>query len=220
VAQILSLNVAAEPVPVPGRPRPSGIGKVPVNEPVEVRDPGTKRGGLGSGLVGDQVMERRHHGGSDQAVYAYARESLDWWESQLGRDLTNGMFGENLTTIGVEVDNAVIGERWQIGESVVLQVTDARIPCATFRGRMGERGWLRRFTEAERSGAYFRVVQGGLIRAGDDIKVVHRPDHGVTIALAFRALLRDRTLLPELLAAGDDLSDELRRFVGRRSPAA
>jgi MOSC domain-containing protein YiiM len=217
VPSVLSVNIARSAEPVPGRKAPSGIGKQPVDHAVEVRDPGPKKGGLGGGLVGDHVMERRHHGGSDQAVYAYARESLDWWESELGRRLPEGMFGENLTTLGVDVDNALIGERWRIGDSVVLQVTDARIPCATFRGRMGVRGWLRRFTEAERSGAYLRIVRGGAIRTSDRLEIVHRPAHGVTVALAFRALLRDRTLLPELLAAGDDLSDELRRFVARRA---
>lgn len=115
----------------------TGIDKRPVAEPVEVRAPGPKHGGLGSGLVGDVVYDQRHHGGDDQAVYAYAREDLDWWSAELGRDLTNGCFGENLTTSGLEVTGARIGERWRIGSEVVLEVSVPRIPCSTFTTWLG-----------------------------------------------------------------------------------
>src|SRR3954449_3406610 len=97
-----------------GRPHPNpyknalstGIVKVPVDEPVEVRDPGPKTTGLGSGLVGDFIGDGKHHGGDDQAVYAFQREDLDEWERRLGRKLPNGFFGENLTTSGLEVNDA------------------------------------------------------------------------------------------------------------------
>src|SRR6187402_2177272 len=110
------------------RPRGGGsaIGKRPVPS-AQVRDPGPKRGGLGSGVVGDDVGSRKHHGGSSQAVYAVAREELDWWGAELGRELPDGMFGENLTTVGLDVDGAVMGERWRVG-SAVLEVTGPRIP--------------------------------------------------------------------------------------------
>lgn len=183
---LLSVNLA--------RPRPNpdkslertGIDKQPVAGPVAVRDPGPRRTGLGSGLVGDVIGDLVHHGGSEQAVYAFAREELDDWERRLGRSLPNGCFGENLTTRGVEVSAARIGERWQIGETVVLEVTAPRIPCATFRGWIGEKGWLKTFTEVGRPGAYLRVVVPGQVRAGDRVRVVHRPDHDVTVALTFR----------------------------------
>ena len=210
---VLSVNVASRAEAVPYKHVPSGIGKQPVTDPVEVRDPGPKRGGLGSGLVGDVIGDQRHHGGSDQAVYAYSRESLDGWERALGRDLPAGWFGENLTTEGLDVDGAVLGERWRIGSTVVLQVSSPRIPCGTFRGRMGEPGWLRRFADAARPGAYLRVVVSGTIQAGDPITVIDRPDHGVSIALMFRAVLREPALLPQLAAAGADLSEELRSIV-------
>lgn len=201
-----------------GRPAPNpykqskatGINKVPHDGPVEVRAPGPKRTGLGSGLVGDHVGDGKHHGGDQQAVYAFAREDLDRWQQSLGRLLPNGHFGENLTTRGLDVSNARLGERWRIGDEVVLQVTCPRTPCATFRGRMAERGWLKRFTADERPGAYLSVVVPGRIRSGDPVDVVHRPEHDVTVALTFRALLIDRTLLTRLLAAGDDLPSELK----------
>jgi MOSC domain-containing protein YiiM len=192
--------------------RLTGIDKRPTTEAVGVRAPGDKRSGAGSGLVGDEIGDHRHHGGDEQAVYAYAREELDDWSQRLGRELRDGMFGENLTTSGLEVSEAVIGERWRVGDTVVLQVTGPRIPCGTFRAHMAEQGWLKTFAVAARSGAYLCVVTPGAVRAGDEVAVVHRPDHGVTARLAFRALTRERDLLPQLLAAGDDLPDELRHM--------
>jgi MOSC domain-containing protein YiiM len=199
-----------------GRPRPNphkavgwtGIGKQPTDGPVEVRAPGPKTTGLGSGLVGDFIGDGKHHGGDDQAVYAFQREDLDEWERRLGRELPNGFFGENLTTIGLDVNEARIGERWRIGQQVVLQVTAPRIPCSTFRGWMGEKGWARTFTAVGRPGAYLRVVAPGAIQAGDAIEVIDRPDHEVTITLLFKATTTERELLPELLAAEAYLDPE------------
>jgi len=206
-----------------GRPRPNpyktvettGIGKEPVTGPVEVRDPGPRRGGLGSGLVGDFIGDRKHHGGDEQAVYAYQREDLDRWQERLGRPLPNGFFGENLTTRGIDVAEARVGERWRIGTEVELAVTAPRIPCSTFRGWVGEKGWVKRFTADARPGTYLRVVRPGTIRAGDPITVVHRPDHDVTVSLFFRSQLTERDLVPRLLAAGDDLPTGTREDVER-----
>lgn len=185
----------------------TGIDKRPVDGPVRVSAPGPKGVG-GSGLAGDAVCETRHHGGDDQAVYAVAREDLDEWERILGRALPDGSFGENLTTEGIDVSGALIGERWGIGEEVVLEVTSGRIPCRTFQGHLGEKGWVKRFTERGAPGAYLRVVHPGEIRAGDPVRIVHRPDHEVTVALQFRAVTTERTLLPRLLAAGPALHPE------------
>ncbi len=185
----------------------TGIGKQPVQDPVQVRDPGPKTGGLGSGLVGDHIGDGKHHGGDNQAVYAFQREDLDAWQERLGRELPNGFFGENLTTVGVDVNNARIGERWRIGE-VELQVTSPRIPCATFRGWMGEKSWAKLFTAAARPGAYLRVITPGLIQTGDEVVVTDRPAHDVSVALVFRATTVQRELLPELLAASEFLDPE------------
>ncbi|KOG42026.1 MOSC domain-containing protein [Streptomyces decoyicus] len=188
----------------------TGIDKRPVDGPVPVTAPGPKGTG-GSGLAGDAVVDLRHHGGDDQAVYAYAREDLDDWQRELGRELANGFFGENLTTSGVEVTGARIGERWRVGPQLLMEVTSPRIPCRTFHGWLGERGWLKRFTQAAVPGAYLRVIEAGEIRAGDAVEVVHRPDHEVTIELMFRALTSQRELLPRLLEAGGALPEEARR---------
>ncbi|GAA4237136.1 hypothetical protein GCM10022254_48410 [Actinomadura meridiana] len=100
----------------------------------------------------------RNHGGPDQAVYAYAREDLDFWEDELGRPLPNGVFGGNLTTTGIDVNGARIGERWRLASETVLEVSCARIPCATFQGWLAEKGWIKRFTRTARPGAYLQVI--------------------------------------------------------------
>ncbi len=188
----------------------TGIDKRPVDGPVQVSDPGAKGVG-GSGLAGDAVCDLRHHGGCDQAVYAFAREELDAWEKELGRPVPNGFFGENLTTSGVTVSEALIGERWLVGGELILEVTSGRIPCRTFAGQVGERGWVKRFTQRGVTGAYLRVIRPGTIRAGDPVEIVHRPEHSVTAALQFRAVTTERQLLPSLLAAGDALHGEALR---------
>ena len=209
MGQILSVNVGhAEPNPYKSA-KSTGIGKRPVTGPVDVRAPGPKRSGLGSGLVGDFVGDTKHHGGDLQAVYAFQREDLDAWQDRLGRELPNGFFGENLTTTGMDVNEARVGEVWQVGSTLRLQVTSPRIPCATFRGWMGERAWAKTFVTAGRPGTYLSVLVPGPVSAGDPVAVVHRPDHDVTAALVFRATTTERDLLPQLLAAGDDLEPEI-----------
>lgn len=187
----------------------TAIDKHPVAGAVELRAPGPKEGGLGSGVVGDEICDRRHHGGDDQAVYAYAREDLDGWAAELGREIPGGMFGENLTTTGIDVNGARIGERWQVGDEAVLEVSLPRIPCRTFADQMREQGWIKTFTRRAQPGAYLRVVVPGRVKEGDPVTVLHRPDHDVTVALTFRALTLEPELLPQLLAA-DALPDKVR----------
>ena len=171
---VLSVNIGRAQVAECSSIGVTGIDKRPVTGPIEVRAPGAKRDGLGSGLVGDAVCDRRHHGGDDQAVYVYAREDLDTWATALGRPLDNGCFGENLTTAQLDVTEALIGERWRIGDALLLEVSSPRIPCRTFAGWLAEHGWIRRFTRAARPGAYLRVIAPGSVRQGDGIDVAHR----------------------------------------------
>lgn len=133
MAQVISVNLGTRTATADSKIGVSGIDKRPVAGPVQVRAPGVKGVG-GSGLAGDDVCDLRHHGGDDQAVYAYAREDLDGWAAELGRVLPNGVFGENLTTSGLPVTSALIGERWRIGERLVLEVSVPRVPCRTFAG--------------------------------------------------------------------------------------
>ena len=207
-----------------GRPKPrtwAGIGKtsiekLPVDGPVRVHR---------LGLDGDQVSDVKHHGGVDQAVYAFAREDLDHWTEALGEPIRDGLFGENLTTSGYDVNSAEIGERWRVG-GVVLEVASVRIPCNDFKGWLGKSGfdntaWVKRFAAAARPGPYLRVVEDGELQAGDAIELVHRPGHGVTVSHMFRALTTDRQLLPDLLVV-DGLVEEARRnaeeYVAKHGP--
>ncbi|WP_064743172.1 MOSC domain-containing protein [Pseudonocardia spinosispora] len=214
---LLSVNV--------GKPKPTthssvgmtAIDKQAVSGPVEIADPGPKGVG-GSGLAGDAVCDLSFHGGSDQAAYAYAREDLDSWQSEMGRPLPAGVFGENLTTLGLDITEALIGERWRIGETCVLEVTAPRIPCRTFAAWLTEKGWVRRFVARGVPGAYLRVITPGPVAAGDRLDVVLRPGHEVTIGLAFRAMTTEQHRLPSLLAAEPALSTTLRTRIHRRIP--
>jgi MOSC domain-containing protein YiiM len=193
-ATVLSVSV--------GRPQVrdwAGIGRTSIEKhavtgPVAVRT---------LGIDGDQVSDTEHHGGVDQAVYAFAREDLDRWVEWLGQPIRDGQFGENLTTSGIDVNEAEVGERWAIG-TVELEVASVRIPCNDFKNWMGTGGydnsaWVKRFTAVGRPGPYFRVVREGVLEAGDEIRVVHRPGHGVTVSTMFAALMTRQELLPELL---------------------
>ncbi len=215
MSRVLQVNLA---VPEPNDAKSvgvTGINKQPVTYPVAVRAPGPK--GLpperASGLAGDRIFDIEHHGGDDQAVYAYAREDYDWWAQELGHALQGGLFGENLTLAGVDVNGAELGDTWRIGKELVLRTTFGRIPCATFQRKMGERDWLQRFTAAGRPGAYLRVLTPGDVQAGDEVTVIERAGHGVTIADAFRAwMLEPRRLVTYLEVDGlpEAFKDDIR----------
>jgi MOSC domain-containing protein YiiM len=213
VGSVLSVNVGV-PRPNPAKQLAmTGIDKRPVDHPVRITAPGVRKGT--SGLAGDPIGDTDHHGGDDQAVYAYAREDYDWWERELGRPLTGGTFGENLTTVGVDLTGALIGEVWRIGDRLELAATFGRIPCATFQSQMAEPQWVKRFARENRTGAYLRVVTSGEVRAGDPIEIVHRPTRGMTIAEAFRIYMHEPSELKRLLEA-DGLPEGLRADIERR----
>jgi MOSC domain-containing protein YiiM len=150
------------------------------------------------GLDGDECADKEHHGGFDQAVYAYAREDLDWWTEQLGRELRNGLFGENVTTAGIDISAALIGETWRMGTAVV-QVTAPRIPCVTFKSWLAEPHWVKRFAAAGRPGTYLRVLTSGVVQAADELAVVSTPSQAVTVAESMRAFYGDRDIMHRLL---------------------
>ena len=189
--RIVSVNsgVMTE-VDVGGEPVLAGIDKRP--------RPGRVAVGL-LGLDGDEFSARQTPDGPDRALCAYAREDLDWWTERLGRELRDGQFGESITTSGVDIAAAGIGETWRLGTAVV-QLTEPRIPCATFQAWIGEGHWVRRLTASGRTGAMFRVLAPGSVAAGDEIEVLGRPERRVTVAEAVRAYCGDRELMRAVLA--------------------
>src|SRR4051812_49002430 len=209
MARLLSVNVG-KPKQIGvrrGRPQMSAIGKAPVAGRVKVE---------GVNLAGDDQADRRVHGGPDKAVYAYAAEDIAWWARELDRDdLPPGIFGENLTTEGVDVTNALIGERWRIG-TVELEVCQPRFPCFKLGLRFGDPLMLKRFARAERPGAYLRIVTEGELQAGDEVDITHPPSHGVTIAQVSRAVLLDDDGL-EAAAAAPELPESLQRWMLERA---
>jgi MOSC domain-containing protein YiiM len=181
--RVLSVNIGGvRHFEYNGRPAKSAIWKSPVAGRAAAR---------GVNLAGDDQADRDAHGGPDKAIYAYAIEDERWWETQIGRSLAYGEFGENLTTEGIEVNNALVGERWQIG-TTVLEVSEPRVPCWRLAVRMNDKMFPRRFAEALRPGPYLRIVVEGDLGAGDAIQVVERPDHDLTVRDVFRIYTRDR----------------------------
>ena len=154
----------------------------------------------GVNLDGDDQADREVHGGPDKAVYAYAAEDLAWWGARLGRPVEPGTFGENLTTQDIDLADALVGERWSVG-SAVLEVTQPRVPCYKLGIRMDDPRFPAAFAAAGRPGAYLRIVSAGSLQAGDPIRVLSRPDHGVTIGLVSRAYHSDHRLAARLLDA-------------------
>ena len=177
---VASLNVGqVRAVEWAGRQVTTAIFKVPVSGRVAIR---------GVNLEGDDQADRSVHGGPDKAIYSYAAEDYAWWRGELGRELSPGQFGENLTLSGVELTGALIGERWRAG-SAVLQVAQPRFPCFKLGLKMGDAKFVKRFAQALRPGAYLRILEEGLVGAGDEVEVISTPSHGWTIQEVARIIL-------------------------------
>ncbi len=169
----------------------SGIDKRPADGPVAL---------LSSGVDGDTICDTQHHGGPDQAVYAYSCADLAFWATELGQRMDPGGVGENLTVDGVDCSGAVVGERWQVGDAV-LRVRGPRIPCRVFAGFRGVPDLIKRFIEAGRPGCYLAVQRSAQVQAGDPVRVLDRPAHGVTVADVMAAMTGDRDRVPLVAAA-------------------
>lgn len=193
-----------------GQPWISGIDKRPISGRIAL-DAGGHR-------IGDDVQVATDvHGGPDKAVYAYAREDTDWWETQLERTLGPGAFGENLTLEGVDCTGAIVGERWRIGDAL-LEVSQPRLPCATLAKFHDRPTLVKEFAKAERPGAYLRILEPAELGAGDAITVEHRPAHGVTVGLVSRAMLIDHALAARALQApqlAESIAVDLRPMAAR-----
>jgi MOSC domain-containing protein YiiM len=206
VASVVSVNVGAvRTVEWHGRSVTTGIWKSPVDGRVAVR---------GVNLVGDDQADRRIHGGPDKAVYVYAVEDYEWWSKELDRELGPGTFGENLTVTGVDLGQLVIGSRWIVG-TTELEVSQPRQPCFKLGIRMGDAGFVDRFDEAARYGAYLRIVREGDVGAGDPITVVPRDD-GITLAELGAVTRGSDAQFLERIAADPAVPEGWRDWAGRQ----
>lgn len=197
MASVVSINVgmprevAYETTSLPT----SGIEKHPVQGPVRITE---------AGVEGNASADTANHGDEFMRVYAYSVEDYAWWSAELLREMRPGLFGEQLTTEGIDLNAAIVGETWRVG-TALLQIAHVRVPCLTFKGWMGANqydagAWVKRFTLAGRAGPYFRVLEPGVVAAGDPITVEDRPDHGVSVAELFRAVTIAPSLLPRVAA--------------------
>lgn len=164
VGRLRSVNVGVpRTVQWCGKEVTSAIWKEPVSGVVTLR---------GDNIAGDDQADRRVHGGPEKAVYAYAMEDYRWWASTFPTPVIGiAGFGENLTTEGLDITEAIIGERWEVG-SAILQVTQPRFPCYKLGMRVGDARFVERFEQARRPGAYLRIAVEGNVRAGDRVVVV------------------------------------------------
>lgn len=171
MARLVSVNVGS-PTVLAGSKEPTGIVKVPRSGPVLID---------AQGIVGDAIIDRKHHGGPDQAIYVYLQDDYDLWARELGEPLAYGTFGENFTIAGIDGQNLAIGDRFSIGE-VEIEVTYHRTPCNTLARRMGSPGWVKRFARAQRPGGYARVLRAGYVEAGSDATYTPFVGPRVTVA--------------------------------------
>ncbi|WP_018685778.1 MOSC domain-containing protein [Actinokineospora enzanensis] len=205
--QLLSVNIATVRTDAwAGRVGRTGIDKRPVTGPVQATE---------AGLAGDTICDTKHHGGVDRAAYAYAEEDQRWWSTELGRPVSPGSFGENLTTSGLDITGARIGEHWAIG-TAVFEVRGPRTPCRVFAGFWDVPDLIHRFLARGWPGAYLRVLQAGEVTAGDPITVIHRPDHDIDLGTALRALTTTPDLLARLRPVVDLLPEDAGRKVRKR----
>lgn len=198
-----------------GRPRRVAAGRRTVTTAIWKAPVSGRVRARGVNLEGDAQADHRFHGGPDKAVYAYALEDYRWWAAELSAPVEPAAMGENLTLAGVDVTHAVIGERWAIG-SAVFEVCQPRTPCHKLGLRMGDPDFPKRFAAARRPGAYMRIYGEGDVGAGDEVRILHRPVHGLTVAEVARARSGDRLLLRRMVAA-PELADGLMTWAVERA---
>lgn len=170
---LLSVN-AGQPQAIlwNGREFTTSIVKRPITGRAAVR---------GVNVAGDDQADRSVHGGPTKALYAYADEDYAFWRDALALDLAPGHFGDNLTTRGIDVNGALLGERWRVG-ATLLEVSEPRIPCFKLGWRMQDAAFPKRFAKELRPGAYLRIIEEGEIGAGDAMTIASRPsEHDVTV---------------------------------------
>jgi MOSC domain-containing protein YiiM len=173
-AKIVSVNVGQpREVVWKGTRVSTSIFKGPVTGPVDAKT---------LNLNGDRQADLSVHGGPYKAIYGYPSEHYPYWRSELPQaDLPWGAFGENLTTEGLFEDQLHIGDQLRVG-SVLLMVTQPRMPCYKLTIRFDRDDMIKRFIDSHTCGFYFSVLEEGQLAAGSAIEVVGRDPTAVSVA--------------------------------------
>ena len=190
----------------------TGIFKFPTDSPVKV----TKLG-----LEGDVIVSKKHHGGPDQAIYVYGAADYVWWSQELGKEISPGTFGENLTISELESAQFNVGDMLHIGDAT-LQVTAPRIPCKTFAARMEDPQWVKKFRHAERPGMYCRVIREGFVKTGDPVTIEKYSGETISVLQMFRdyydknkseETIRHHLNAPIVIRARRDMEEDLQKLL-------
>ena len=173
--KVLAVNVSLpRPISLGHEEVSTGIFKTPEQGAVTLTQ---------NGFQGDEQADKKNHGGVDQAVYLYSAQDYAWWSERLGRELSPGTFGENLT-LSEFPEEVKIGDRLELQE-VILEVTAPRIPCGKLATKMDDPMFVKRFREAEKPGFYTRVIQTGMVQSGEEVAYKPNPNDAPSLLEAF-----------------------------------
>ena len=189
----------------------SGIAKTPATLPIAL---GTE------GLAGDEQADRRVHGGAEKAVHHYPLDHYPIWMSELGNLealRAPGGFGENISASGLTEKTVAVGDIFRLG-TALLQVSQGRQPCWKLNHRFGVKDMARQVQTTGRTGWYYRVLEPGIVNAGDGLELVDRLQPSWTLHRLWHALYVDRMNRDELgaMAALDVLAEGWRKYAVRR----
>lgn len=181
--KIVSTNIAKpKTILYNGQEFTTGIFKEPIETPIFLEKDHVK---------GDEVSDRRVHGGEYKACYLFSSDYYSYWKN-LYPDLhwNFGMFGENLTVSGCDEADIFIGSIYKLG-SALVQVTQPREPCFKFGVKFGNLNVLKQFIEHKHPGFYVRVLEEGMVKINDKINLVEQAKNSITIN-DFYGLLFDK----------------------------
>ena len=143
------------------------------------------------GISGDEQADLTVHGGPDKAVHHYPRDHYGWWSEALGGHYllkAPGAFGENISTSGLVEDEVCIGDRFRLG-SAPVEISQGRQPCWKLGHRFGVATIPATVVTTRRSGWYYRVVEEGMVAAGDMLELVDRPTPAWNVQRVFGLLI-------------------------------
>ena len=210
MAKIQSINVAlpSQVILSNGKPMRSGIIKKPVIGMIYMDE---------KGLLGDGSADKVHHGGPDKAVCVYSLDHYSFWENELGRKLSPGAFGENLSVSNLDERSTHIGDIYRIGE-VEVQVAQPRQPCHKLNKVFRYQAMACKVQTTGYSGFYMRVLKPGWVEPGMMLELVHADSENFSVESAHHLLHNSKNEHEKIrhILAVDALSDSWRSKFRKR----